>query len=51
MKTSIITPRLVLGLLLLIIFIALVFLTTTQIAHILQASIGWHGLASIGWNG
>lgn len=51
MKTSVIAPRIVLGLILLALCIALLFLTVTQIAHISQASIGWNGYTSIGWNG
>ena len=38
-----------LGVVLLVIFLAMIFLAFTQTAQNLTASIGWHDLASVGW--
>ncbi len=51
MKIITLTAFKVLGITLLAICITLLFLTAAHFAQPLFASIGWHGLASIGWNG
>jgi hypothetical protein len=51
MKIIILTTFKVLGITLLAICITLLFLTAVHFAQPLFASVGWHGVASIGWNG
>ena len=51
MKTTTFTTFKVLGLILLAISITLLFLAVMHFAQPLFASVGWHDLASIGWNG
>jgi hypothetical protein len=51
MKTTIFTPFKVLGVILLAIAVALLFLAAMQFAQTHLASVGWHGMASVGWHG
>jgi hypothetical protein len=51
MITTINTTFYVLGLILLAMCITLLFLSAAHFAQPLFASVGWHGVASIGWNG
>jgi hypothetical protein len=50
-KTTIFTPFKILGVILLAMCITLIFLSAVHYVQPLFASIGWHDLASIGWNG
>jgi hypothetical protein len=49
MKTSTLKWTNALGITLLIAILALVLLTLTMQSQILFVSVGWHGVASVGW--
>jgi len=51
METNLITPCIAMDVILIALCIALLILAMTQTAHFSFASVGWHELASIGWNG
>jgi len=51
MKAMVCTTFRVLGIILLAMCITLLFLSAAHFAQPLFASVGWHDLASIGWNG
>ena len=51
MRTTVITPRFAMDVILIALCAALLILVMTQTAHLSFTSVGWHELASIGWNG
>jgi hypothetical protein len=51
METTIFITFIVLGIILLAISITLLYRAAMHFAQTYFASIGWHKLASIGWNG
>ena len=51
METTIFITFIVLGIILLAISITLLFLALMQFAQTHLASVGWHKLASVSWNG
>jgi hypothetical protein len=50
-KATVFTTFIVLGIIPLAMCITLLFLSAVHFAQPLFASVGWHDLASIGWNG
>lgn len=51
MRTTVITPRFAMDVILIALCTALLILAMTQTNPFSFTSVGWHELASIGWNG
>jgi hypothetical protein len=51
MKTTFFTSFKMLGFILLAICITLLILATTYLIQAHLTSVGWHGMASVSWNG
>jgi hypothetical protein len=51
MRTTVITLRFAMDAILIALCAALLILAMTQTVHSSFTSVGWHELASIGWNG